>query len=184
MIRYNSLQGKGINIRNLFILVICITALIAGYILLPKAVCGNEVCERNENCFTCKEDCKCPVGQYCSEEFKACVEPTCGNGVCELFETPDECCIDCECYGRGEICNITTNKCEVKEVKISDERVRELVIDYFSGQNKNVTSMEIIGPLVWESNIGKEVMVHIEDQAWFSLVLVTDEEKVIELPTY
>lgn len=106
--------------------------------------------------------------------------PVCGNGICEYFETPDECCKDCECWGKGEVCNIELNKCEKREIKISDERIKELVTQYFENRGKEVVSMNITSLITWENKLGKNVIVRIKDQEWFSSVVVTEDEKVTE----
>lgn len=106
--------------------------------------------------------------------------PVCGNNICEYFETPDECCKDCECWGKGEVCNIELNKCEKRQITISDERITELVMQYFANQGKEVVSINITSLITWENKLGKNVIVRIKDQEWFSSVVVTEDEKVIE----
>ena len=107
--------------------------------------------------------------------------PVCGNGVCEYFETPGTCCKDCECWGQGEVCNLKLNKCEKREIRITDERIRELVVQYFGDKGKEVVSMNITGLITWENKLGKNVMVYLKDQEWFTPVVVTEDEKVIEI---
>jgi len=143
--------------------------------------CGNRICESNENCYDCPKDCKCGPEEYCDLETKQCVAPKCGNSKCEPFEGPDSCCLDCPCTIPGEICNEETQKCEMKKINISDDRVRELVMEYFQKQDKTVVSMEISRVAVWGEKIGKEVRVEIKDE-WMHVLLVTEKEEVIELP--
>jgi len=104
----------------------------------------------------------------------------CGNGVCEYFETPSTCCKDCECWGLGEVCNLELNKCEKREIQISDERIRELVLQYFENKGKEVVSMNITGLVTWKNKLGKNVMVYVKDQDWFIPLVVTEDEKVFE----
>jgi hypothetical protein len=144
--------------------------------------CGNGICEVEENCYDCPKDCKCKTNEYCSKETKECMLPQCGNGKCEPFEGPDNCCIDCKCTIPGEFCNLTTKKCEIQEINISDERIRQLVNEYFQNQNKTIISMEISSTFAWGDKIGKLVKVEIKDE-WIYTVLVTEEGEVIELPT-
>lgn len=107
--------------------------------------------------------------------------PVCGNDICEPFETPDKCCIDCECWGQGEVCKILRNKCEVKEIEISDERIKQLVLEYFENENKELESMEIGILITLDNKLGKNVVVHIKDQEWFVPVIVMENETVIEI---
>lgn len=165
-------MDKKIYIPILFLIIVCLV-----FLLSQKSICGNKICEKDENCGNC-EDCKCKEGQYCSNT--KCVTPVCGNGECELFEKPSECCIDCECWNPGEVCNIEINKCEVREIRISDDRIRELVISYFEGESKEVISLDIKGLITWENKLGKNVIVEIKGQEWFSTVIVTEDEKVID----
>lgn len=172
-------EGAPSTKRYLVIAIVAI-ALVFGFafIGIPRAECGNNICEKGEDCFSCFKDCPCPEGQYCSLELKLCVSPTCGNNECEYFEK--DCCIDCGCTG-GEVCNIALNKCEEKEFTISDERIQELVTEYFAGQGKEVESIEIGDLTTWENKVGKNVMVFIKDQDWFSSVIVTEDEEVVDV---
>jgi len=71
-------------------------------------ICGNELCDGNENCETCPDDCGC-------EEPEACIDQsctTCGNGVCENAEI-GSCKKDCAWCGDG--------LCEKDEEGICDE---------------------------------------------------------------
>lgn len=109
--------------------------------------------------------------------------PVCGNGICDLFETPNECCKDCECWGVGEVCNKELNKCEKREIQITDERIRELVMQYFANRGKEVVSMNITSLITWENKLGKKVMVFVKDQDWFISVVVMEDERVFEFQT-
>jgi hypothetical protein len=179
---YTAKMGNGRS--KIILLSILITAIAVGsliFLMFKKPVCGNDVCEPGENCVVCMKDCACPQGLYCSKELKSCVKPTCGNKVCELFETPDECCIDCECWNTGEVCNLKTNKCEKREIKISDERIREIVLEYFKQKNKEVVSMNITNLITWKNKLGKNVMVFIKGVDWFIPVIVTEDEEIVEV---
>ncbi|MEM5874472.1 MAG: hypothetical protein QW641_00895 [Candidatus Aenigmatarchaeota archaeon] len=148
------------------------------FLFFKAPVCGNLVCEKGENCLNCKIDCSCQFGMYCHEGV--CISPTCGNKKCEPFETPYECCIDCECWGKGEICNIEINKCEIREIKISDEKIKELVIEYFKNKSKEIEKIEIKDLITWENKLGKNVIVVLKNQEWFIPIIVTEDEKIIE----
>ena len=159
---------------GLFILTI--TAVSVFFLIQKSPVCGNEKCEKSENCDSCFEDCKCSEGLYCSEG--KCIEPTCGNNKCEYFE--DDCCIDCGCTESGYVCNMNTNECEFKEFTISNDRVTELVTDYFTNQGKEIISMNITNLVTWENKVGKYVNVYVKDQSWVSSVIVTEDEEVVD----
>lgn len=106
--------------------------------------------------------------------------PVCGNGICEYFETPEDCCRDCECWNLGEVCNLEKNRCEKREIKISDERIKEVVINYFEKQGKEVVSMEIVSLITWNNKLGKNIIVHVKGVEWFIPLIVTEDEEVIE----
>jgi hypothetical protein len=177
------IQLKSIPKRNIwYVLIICFVLVffIVGYvILLPKAVCGNKVCEKDENCITCREDCSCPAGKYCSEKTKSCVAPICGNGVCELFETPAECCRDCDCYP-GAVCNQKLNLCEKKEFGLTDERVKEIIGSYYNSLGKKVVSIDIADIVNVGNKIGRRAIVNFENEEEWKAVIVTEDEKIIE----
>lgn len=125
-------------------------------VVKPTPICGNEICEQGEDCASCLTDCQCPEGKYCSEESLSCVSPQCGNSQCEYFETPIECCRDCDCWQKDEICNMEKNECEKADVKISDDEVKQLVTDYYKNQAKVLTSLDVIGTLVWKEKSEKK----------------------------
>ena len=107
----------------------------------------------------------------------------CGNGVCEFGENFKNCCIDCGCPYPVEECNRVTNKCEF-EMKISDERILQLVNEYFRDKNMSVINAEIFAPEIYEGKKAKIVVVEVEGLNYPLSVLVTEDEEIIELPTY
>jgi hypothetical protein len=147
----------------------------------PKVVCGDKVCDKTENCFDCAVDCKCGSSQYCPEETKKCTRPVCGNGKCEPFESSDNCCNDCKCTIPGDVCNVTTHKCE-SQIQISDDKVKELITQFYQNQSINVTSISVSGPGEYQGKLGKQASVTIEGQGWMNHLLVTDSGEVIEIP--
>ena len=106
--------------------------------------------------------------------------PVCGNGVCEYFETPTKCCIDCDCYP-GSICNQTSNKCEKRLFRISNEGVKEIIENYYSSLGKNVTSIEVADIVNVGNKIGRRSIVHFgENPEDWKGVIVTEDEQIIE----
>lgn len=73
----------------------------------PEPFCGDDTCDRDENCVTCVEDCgECPPG--------------CNDGSCDGGETCTSCPLDCglcppECYNDecevGETCSVCPEDC-------------------------------------------------------------------------
>lgn len=84
----------------------------------PQPVCGNGVCETNENTANCAKDCPPPAPKYsCNANSGQCYTDAngtfaslndcqancfvpaplsvCGNGICENGENTDSCLIDC-----------------------------------------------------------------------------------------
>ncbi len=80
---------------------------------LPS-VCGNNICEYDENCYSCSSDCKCKSGEVCSKEKKICVKETkqkvCGDSICEANENCYDCPKDCKCVGE-EYCSAEEKRC-------------------------------------------------------------------------
>jgi hypothetical protein len=107
--------------------------------------------------------------------------PVCGNNACDYFETAVGCCKDCGCWGLGEVCNTTLNKCEKREIRISDERIGELVAQHFANSGKEIVSMNITSLITRENKLGKNVMVYVKGQEGFVLVIVMEDERVIEI---
>lgn len=104
-------EKKGIS-RFLYIIfgivLICLIGIFSLLLIPEKSVCGNDVCDKDENCITCREDCTCPTGLYCSKKYEKCVESMCGNDVCEKDENCITCLEDCKCP-TGQYCS--ENKC-------------------------------------------------------------------------
>ncbi len=93
------------------------------FISARESVCGNGICEVDENCFDCPKDCECVDDEYCSAEEKICVVSTCGDGRCRFGECSLGCTVDCgisDCCGNGdcdtaigETCNTCSVDCGV-----------------------------------------------------------------------
>ena len=105
--------------------------------------------------------------------------PVCGNNVCELFETPETCCKDCECWN-AEVCNMDLNKCEKREINITDERIKELVVQYFGNKGEEVVVMNITSVINWKNTLGKNVMVQVSGQDSPIPLIVLEDERIIE----
>lgn len=111
-------------------------------------------------------------------------EPTtkCGNKICDIGEDGDNCCIDCGCYKPSYVCNFQTNKCEYKQISLTDERAMELATKYFEDQGKNVTATSVLGIFTYQNKLAKNVLVSIEGADVFISVLVTEDGKVTVIP--
>jgi len=120
----------------------------------------------------------CPAGQYCNQQTGKCVLPNCGNGICEILEDSNNCCKDCFCYKPSEVCNMETNKCEYKQITLTDERAIELVRDYFENQGKNILSLRVIGISRVNNTLAKSLVANIEGEKEFTPVLVTENEEI------
>lgn len=110
-------ESKPIEIKPFYFLPIFIAILLALTIYFftrPQPICGNGICEPNENCGICRQDCSCPSGYECKEY--ECVPLTtvtpslCGNQKCELDENCWDCPEDCKC-AKNEYCSENEKKC-------------------------------------------------------------------------
>ena len=179
------------NKKFLYILIFAIlivAVVIATLLLRPMSgltvKCGDGVCEGKENCNSCADDCACKTGEYCSEESSKCTKPVCGNKKCEPSESNLNCCEDCKCELKQEKCNPTTHACELPEIKVSDERVRELVTDYFESKGKQVASIGSIESGMYNNEIVKRCVVKLVGDDRSLGVVVTAAEKVVELQDF
>jgi len=93
---------------------------------IPATKCGDGICEVDEDCNTCPEDCGCEAGEYCSDNG-ICRGDVCGDGQCTEGER-ESCCQDCSCEG-DEICNKYTGSC-VKSVEADKSDVEEVIDGY------------------------------------------------------
>lgn len=176
------------NKKIYLILGIClfIGILIFGWFKIRKPIsplCGNNICESKENCWNCGIDCKCKTGKYCSFKDKKCIDIVCGNGICEPFEGPENCCLDCKCPFQIFTCSKETKKCELKTMKISDERVIELANQYFENLGKKVEKSEILGLGIAFDELIKKVRVQTSDGI-IEYLGITEKEEIISLPVF
>jgi len=81
---------------------------------LEPSVCGNDICEWDEDHHNCPEDCHPSCGNaHCDwgETIENCPEdcdknlPYCGDNVCDAYETYTNCPDDCEAYCGDGICS-------------------------------------------------------------------------------
>ncbi len=70
-----------------------------------QASCGNGICDSNENCGSCAQDCKCKSGQVCYNG--ECCTPKCDGRECG----DDQCGGVCGTCDSGEACDQATGKC-------------------------------------------------------------------------
>jgi hypothetical protein len=142
--------------------------------------CGDGVCDEKENCKNCADDCACKTDEYCSEQSSKCVKPICGNGKCEVGETSLNCCEDCKCELKQEICNTKTHACQLPEIAVSDERVKELVTNYFASKGQQVASIGSIESGIYNNEIVKRCVVKLVGDGQSIGVVVTAAGQVIE----
>lgn len=73
--------------------------------------CGDDVCGAGENCVTCEADCACGDGDLCDAASRQCraefCEPDCGARQCG----PDGCGGTCGRCGGGRLCDPDTGMC-------------------------------------------------------------------------
>jgi hypothetical protein len=106
----------------------------------------------------------------------------CGNQVCEIGEDGDNCCIDCGCYKPSYVCNLQKNKCEYKQISLTDERAMELAKKYFEEQGLNVTYTKVLGIFTFQNKLIKMVVIDTEGSNAATTVRVTEDGKVTVVP--
>jgi len=128
-----------------------------GYFFLSSggARCGNGLCERGEDCLTCKRDCGCAEGERCYEG--KCVKIECGNGRCEPGETMVNCCEDCGCE-QGQRC--VNNTCQYL-FSLTDSEVKEKMNNYLDQHGYVNYSFDIDGTYKYNGKLVKFIYVYI-----------------------
>jgi len=188
---YPSQPQQRVSKKLIYILIIAtLISIVAVAVVLLRpepavpTVCGDGVCEQNENCYDCAVDCKCQSNEYCSED-KKCMQPVCGNNICEIYEDQTNCCEDCPCVGELEICNKEKHSCERPTISISDERVEELARNYYTNKGKIIKEIGGIKNIIYQDKHMKSIRVIIEEEEYkINYIGVTESEEVIELPFY
>ena len=183
---YYGENGKGKYVKWLLILAV---VLVVGFFIYTtfiglerKPVCGDGICEADENCWDCPKDCSCGSDEYCSQETKTCESASCGNGECEPGESIANCCSDCGCGTEIEMCNEETQECYVPEANISDEFVREKVMNYYTSKGLNVTWINVTESTKIGDKSAKTALVNITGEFYLYIVAVTEDGEVVEYP--
>lgn len=137
------------------------------------AKCGDGICEVDEDCNTCPDDCGCKADEYCSENG-ICRKEVCGDGRCTEREK-DICCQDCGC-DLGEVCNKYTGKC-VKSV-VADKSDVEKVIDEYLKENNISAKIVHIEDSYFKDKAIKEVLLDCsrpDSEVPCGITLILDE---------
>jgi len=170
--------------KKIIIALIAIVALISVSLYLigsrePKvrtivlSKCGDGICEVDEDCNTCPDDCGCKADEYCSENG-ICRKEVCGDGRCTEREK-DICCQDCGC-DLGEVCNKYTGKC-VKSV-VADKSDVEKVIDEYLKENNISAKIVHIEDSYFKDKAIKEVLLDCsrpDSEVPCGITLILDE---------
>lgn len=143
------------------------------------SVCGNGMCEKNENCLDCTEDCSCKNGAYCSAQGR-CLQTECGDGDCGPGENSGNCCSDCSCMENGSICNTDNQLCEFPGTEISDETVRQSIVAYYEAKGEVIARIEISGSTMNNDQLVKSAFVYIEGEEYERTVLINESGDVVE----
>ena len=84
------------------------------------------------------------------------------------------------------MCNKETKKCEMPDINLSDNKAKELVIDYFKNnpdyQGLKMGSINVTGTSVYDKELIKVVVIQIAEEGWYIYFGVTENGKVVELP--
>lgn len=94
-----------------------------GYIFIGELLCGDGVCQEEENACLCASDCpapECEDGKVlgCMSGVPICVTPAkCGDGICSESESCSSCGMDCgEC---GAIERVSLKKLEISGTSLT-----------------------------------------------------------------
>lgn len=137
------------------------------------AKCSDGICEVDEDCNTCPDDCGCEIDEYCSENG-ICRKDVCGDGRCSEKEK-EICCQDCGC-DLGKICNKYTSKC-VKSVEANKSDVEKVIDKYLKVNNINAKIVHI-GDSYFKDNAIKEVLLDCskpDSEVPCGITLILDE---------
>lgn len=172
--------------RNYVYLGIVVAVIVVGISVMfsiqkPEPFCGNNVCDADEGCSSCFSDCKC-VASYCSQKLDACVKPKCGNNQCEPLEDTENCCTDCGCNALDYVCNLQLNECEEGIYTLSEERAIQLMQEYFAGRGVEIINYSVIGVRVYNNEAVLLVGVQTDEPEPPLSIVVTNDERVIEVP--
>jgi len=118
---------------KLFIGLLILTILLINGCIKKSPVCGNNICELQEDCNSCIIDCSCNFNEFC-DDTGVCRSEACGDDICSLSEKDSKnCCQDCGCE-KGMICNKINQQCQAK-AEISEADTKKIIEDYMK-QNK------------------------------------------------
>lgn len=120
-----------------------------GYFYIGKLICGNKICENEENYCVCKEDCSPPTCKEneiidCNSGIPKCIiKNVCGNGICEENENCETCEKDCgickeektETTTLKQTSLQTTIQTEKKEKKNIIKEIYSFVSEFVSGNS-------------------------------------------------
>ncbi len=106
------------------------------------ARCGDSVCDPDESCSSCPQDCGCQAGAYCSSWDTCEPKEACGDSICTATENnTGSCCSDCGCQANG-VCNTNANRC-IPRAPLSPTYINATVAAYIANQTSNYTNYTI-----------------------------------------
>jgi hypothetical protein len=113
-----------------------------------RSKCGNNVCESDENCWDCPQDCSCSIHDCCVvgskfADAKGCIKsgnvPYPGIICCNGIISKGSCCSDRQC--KGGIC--VEGKCQKKFTRPLNESVELRKKEWNASISKDFENMSI-----------------------------------------
>ena len=99
--------------------------------VFEQTECGNNICNLDEDCNSCFQDCACLEDQYCND-YGICSYEICGDEICSESEI-NLCCEDCGCP-EDKICNKYNQECQEKAT-LSEAQTTAIANNYLQ-ENK------------------------------------------------
>ncbi|NQU79350.1 hypothetical protein HQ545_06305 [Candidatus Woesearchaeota archaeon] len=130
---------------------------------VAESFCGDDSCQKTEDCSSCSSDCKCSFTERC--EKGDCIT-YCGNNICESNENCESCQQDCACKESKKCVKrdcITLEKPKPEMIKEPEsipktESVVSEDINIAETQKENITSETDVTPKETKKGVFRKIL--------------------------